>query len=123
MFDDVVNIFFIVLDIIFSELYDCEFILRFQMRSFDQIKDLHPVSILQRVFPQVFDKLNDQICLMDLLVNLLTNAPTLPLDKFVLWELVIEILHYFVDGLDDHLGVEIQERSVVAHLPPLLPVQ
>ena len=85
MLDDVMDVFFVVLDVVFSELYDCEFILCFQMRSFDQIKDLHPVPILQGVFPQVFDKFDDQIRLMDLLVNLLTDAPTLPLDKLVLW--------------------------------------
>lgn len=85
MFDDVMDVFLVVLDIVFSQLYDCEFILRFQMRSFDQIEDLHPVPILEGVFPQVFDEFDDQIRLMDLLVNLLTDAPALPLDEFVLW--------------------------------------
>jgi len=81
------------------------------------------MTILQRIFSQILDELNDQIGVFYLLVYLFADTSTLSLDKLMLWELVIEIFHDFVNGFDDHLSIKVQEWSVVAHLSSFLPVQ
>jgi hypothetical protein len=81
------------------------------------------MTILQRIFSQILDELNDQIGVFYLLVYLFADTSTLSLDKLMLWELVIEIFHDFVNGFDYHLSIKVQERSVVAHLSSFLPVQ
>ena len=123
MLDDAMNVFFIVLDVVFPELHNSELILSFQMRCLNQIKDLHPMTILQRILSQILDELNDQIGVFYLLVYLLADTSTLSLDELMLWELIIQIFHDFVNGFDYHLSIKVQERSVVAHLSSFLPVQ
>ena len=46
MLNDVMNVISVILNVVFSQIDDGKLILCFQMRSFDQIKDLHPMSIL-----------------------------------------------------------------------------
>lgn len=67
------------------------------MRCLNQVEYLHPVAVSERVLPQIFDELYDDIGLLNLLSDGLADRTTLPLDEFVLRELIIEILHHFVD--------------------------
>lgn len=67
------------------------------MRCLDQVEYLHPVAVSERVLPQVFHELYDDVGLLNLLSDGLADGTTLPLDEFVLRELIVEILHHFVD--------------------------
>lgn len=51
MLNDVMNVFLVILNIVFSQIDDGKLILCFQMRSFNQVKNLHPMPTLQRIFP------------------------------------------------------------------------
>ena len=93
------------------------------MRSLDQVEDLHPVSVLQAVLPQVLDELDDEARLLDLRVHHLGQRLALSENELVLRQLLLEVPDHFVDGLDDELDIQAEERCVVAHLPSLLPVE
>ena len=92
------------------------------MRSFYEVEDLHPVAVIETVFPKIFDELDDQICFFHLFVDYLTDITALSLNKLMLWQLAIEIFGDLVDRGDDHLSVKVEERCVVTHLSSLLPV-
>lgn len=93
------------------------------MRCLNQVEYLHPVAVSERVLPQVFHELYDDVGLLNLLSDGLADRTTLPLDEFVLRELIVEILHHLVDRLDDHLRIQVEEWGIVAHLSSLLPVE
>ena len=84
MLNDMVNILFVILNVVLLQVYNCKLVLRFQVRGFDQVEDLHPVSIVQAVLPKVFNKLNNDVCLVHLLVDRLADLLTFPLDELVL---------------------------------------
>mmetsp|Transcript_29870 Transcript_29870/g.45645 ORF Transcript_29870/g.45645 Transcript_29870/m.45645 type:complete len:218 (-) Transcript_29870:3558-4211(-) len=47
VFDDLVDLLLVVLDVVVPEVNDREFVLALQVRRLDQVKDLHPVAGLQ----------------------------------------------------------------------------
>ena len=84
MLNDMVNVLFVILNVVLLQVYNCKLVLRFQVRGFDQVEDLHPVSIVQAVLPKVFNKLNNDVRLVHLLVDRLADLLTFPLDELVL---------------------------------------
>ena len=123
MLDDLVDVVLVVLNIVFSQFDDRELVLSLQVRCLNQVEYLHPVAVTERVFPQIFDELDDDVGLLDLLSDGLADRTTLPLDELVLRELVIEVLHHFMNRLYNHLRIKIEEWRIVAHLASLLPVE
>ena len=121
--DNLLNVFLVVLDVVLSQVHDRELVLRLEVRRLDQVKDLHPVASLQGVSAQVLDELDDQVRFLDLRLDDLADVPALPLNELVLRQLLVDVLSDLVDGLDDHLSVQVEEWRVVTHLPSLLPVQ
>ena len=121
---DRLNVFFVVLDVVLSQVHDRELVLCLEVRRLDQVEDLHPMASLQRVSAQVLDELDDQVGFFDLLDGGIHKLPlALPADEVVLRQLLIQVLPHLVDRFDDHLGVKLKEGSVVAHLSSLLPIQ
>ena len=84
MVNDMVNILFVILNVVLLQVYNCKLVLRFQVRGFDQIEDLHPVSIVKAVLPKVFNELNNNVCLVNLLVDRLADLLTFSLNELVL---------------------------------------
>jgi hypothetical protein len=78
---------------------------------------------MQAVLPKVFNKLNDDVCLVHLLVDRLADVLTFSLNEFVLRQFLVQVLGHLVDRCDNHVCVQVQESSVVAHLLSLLPVE
>lgn len=75
------------------------------MRGLDEIEYLHPVTVLEGVLSQVLHKFDDEIGLLDLLVDDLANRSTLSLNELMLWQFLIEVLHDFMNRLQDHFSV------------------
>ena len=107
MVNDVMDVLLIVLNIVLSQIDDSKSVLRLQMGSLDQIEDLHPVTIVQAVLPQILDKLDDQVGLLHLLVNDFADSATLPLHKLVLRKLLVQVFSHLVNRSDNHLSVQI----------------
>ena len=84
MLNYMVNVLFVILNVVLLQVDNCKLVLRFQVRGFDQVEDLHPVSIVQAVLPKVFNKLNNDVCLVHLLVDRLADLLTFSLDELVL---------------------------------------
>jgi hypothetical protein len=60
MLYDLTNVVSVVLDVVLSQVDDCESHRVLQMRSFNKSEDLNPVSCLQRLSSEVFQELNNQ---------------------------------------------------------------
>jgi len=97
MLDDLMNVLLVVLDVVLSQVYDRELVLRLEVGRLDQVEDLHPVPSLQRVSSQVLDELDDQVCLLHLRLDDLADGPALPLHELVLGQLLINVLHDLED--------------------------
>jgi hypothetical protein len=78
------DILFVILNVVLLQVDNCKFVLRFQVGSFYQVEDLHPMSVVEAVFSKIFDELDDDVCLVDLLVDGFTDFLTLALDEFML---------------------------------------
>lgn len=97
MLDDLLDVFSVLLNVVFSEVDNRELVLSLEVRRLYQLENLHPVSGLQRVAPKILHKLNNAASLLDLSLNFAANTSALPLYKLVLRQFFLDVFFDFMD--------------------------